>query len=133
MKDSNHGKEGCTLNRFVIVVLQIAGLYGLYLTGSWIQQVLGLFIPGSVIGMLLLFVLLSLKIVPERLLQQGVAFMIRHLPFFFIPATVGIISYAHVFKGKGLLLIAIGLFSTAMVMAVSGRVTQTLVKRREEA
>ncbi|WP_237416868.1 MULTISPECIES: CidA/LrgA family protein [Halobacillus] len=121
------------MNRFVIVVLQIAGLYGLYLTGSWIQQVLGLFIPGSVIGMLLLFVLLSLKIVPERLLQQGVAFMIRHLPFFFIPATVGIISYAHVFKGKGLLLIAIGLFSTAMVMAVSGRVTQTLVKRREEA
>ncbi|ELK47829.1 CidA/LrgA family protein [Halobacillus sp. ACCC02827] len=115
------------------ILLQIAGLYLIYLIGTWIQSALHLFIPGSVIGLLLLFVLLMLKAVPEKWFRKGTGFMIANLPFFFIPATVGIISYAYVFKGKGLLLIVIGLLSTALVMGLSGVVTQRMVRRREEA
>ncbi|WP_226582095.1 CidA/LrgA family protein [Halobacillus litoralis] len=115
------------------MIIQIVGLYLIYLAGRGIQNLFDLFIPGSVIGLVLLFILLSLKIVPERFLKEGISFMIRHLPFFFVPATVGVISYAYVFKGKGLLLIVIGLLSTALVMAISGLVTQWMVRRREEA
>ncbi|WP_223254239.1 CidA/LrgA family protein [Halobacillus halophilus] len=120
-------------DKAIIIPIQIAMLYLIYLAGKGIQNLFNLFIPGSVIGLLILFTLLSLKLVPEWILQQGVSFMVRHLPFFFIPATVGIISYAYVFQGKGVLLIVIGLFSTALVMALAGRVTQWMVKRREEA
>lgn len=121
------------LHNGIIIPIQIAMLYGIYLIGKGIQNLFDLFIPGSVIGMILLFILLSFKVVPEWILQRGITFMIRHLPFFFIPATVGIISYAYVFKGKGILLIGIGLLSTALVMALAGLVTQWLVRRREEA
>ncbi|WP_231572540.1 CidA/LrgA family protein [Halobacillus sp. BBL2006] len=117
----------------IIIPIQIAMLYGIYLIGKGIQNLFDLFIPGSVIGMILLFTILSFKVVPEWILQRGITFMIRHLPFFFIPATVGVISYAYVFKGKGVLLIGIGLLSTALVMALAGLVTQWMVKRREEA
>ncbi|ARI75673.1 CidA/LrgA family protein [Halobacillus mangrovi] len=121
------------LHNGIIIPTQIALLYGIYLIGKGIQNLFDLFIPGSVIGMILLFILLSFKVVPEWLLQRGITFMIRHLPFFFIPATVGIISYAYVFKGKGMLLIGIGLLSTVLVMALAGLVTQWMVRRREEA
>ncbi len=121
------------MDKGIIILLQIAGLYAIYLVGTAIQSLFHLFIPGSVIGLILLFILLSLKVVPERIFQRGISFMIKHLPFFFIPATVGVMSYAYVFKGKGVLLIGIGLFSTALVMALAGLVTQWMVRRREQA
>nr|WP_242517816.1 CidA/LrgA family protein [Halobacillus sp. GSS1] len=113
--------------------MQIAGLYIIYLFGTFIQKTFNLFIPGSVIGLVFLFTLLSLKIVPEHWVNQGVGFMIKHLPFFFIPATVGVMSYAYVFEGKGVLLILIGLLSTALVMGISGFVAQWMARRREAA
>ncbi|MGR9048113.1 CidA/LrgA family protein [Halobacillus faecis] len=121
------------MSKAVTIILQIVGLYIIYLLGTLIQNTFNLFIPGSVIGLVILFALLSLKIVPERWLKQGVGFMIKHLPFFFIPATVGVMSYAYVFEGKGVLLILIGLLSTALVMGISGFIAQWMARRREAA
>ncbi|MGP4059580.1 CidA/LrgA family protein [Halobacillus sp. H74] len=115
------------------IILQIIGLYVIYLFGTLIQNTFDLFIPGSVIGLIVLFALLSLKIISESWIKQGVGFMITHLPFFFIPATVGVMSYAYVFEGEGALLILIGLLSTALVMGVSGFVAQWMARRREAA
>ncbi|SFK09474.1 holin-like protein [Halobacillus dabanensis] len=121
------------MSKAVTIILQIIGLYVIYLLGTLIQTTFHLFIPGSVIGLIILFALLSFKLVPDRWLKQEVGFMITHLPFFFIPATVGVMSYAYVFEGKGALLIFIGLFSTALVMGISGFVAQWMTRRREAA
>jgi holin-like protein len=121
------------VSKAITIILQIIGLYLIYLLGILVQTTFHLFIPGSVIGLIILFTLLSFKIISERWLQQGVGFMITHLPFFFIPATVGVISYGYVFEGKGALLIFIGLFSTALVMGISGFVAQWMARRREAA
>ena len=106
-------------------------LYSFYLLGNWIQFSLNLFIPGSVIGMILLFLLLLIKGVKITWIEEGATFLINKLPLFFIPATVGIIDYFSLFSGKGFLLIIIVLVSTAMVMSVSGRVSQRLARKRE--
>lgn len=90
-----------------------------YLMGSWIQQIFHLFIPGSVIGMLLLFTALSLKIIDVRWIEEGIQFVIRNMMLLFIPATVGIISYFDLFKGQGMLMIVIVLLSTVIVMGIS--------------
>ncbi|SEH51010.1 holin-like protein [Halobacillus karajensis] len=121
------------MSKAVTIILQIIGLYLIYLLGTAIQHTFNLFIPGSVIGLILLFLLLSLKLVSERWITEGAGFMITHLPFFFIPATVGVMGYAYVFKGKGILLIFIGLLSTGLVMGISGSVAQRLAGRREKA
>ncbi|WP_394219139.1 CidA/LrgA family protein [Halobacillus trueperi] len=121
------------MSKAVTIILQITGLYIIYLFGTLIQNTFNLFIPGSVIGLVILFALLSLKLVPELWFKQGVGFMIKHLPFFFIPATVGVMSYAYVFEGKGVLLVVIGLLSTALVMGISGFVAQWMARRREAA
>ena len=57
--------------------------------------------------------------------------MIKHLVLFFIPATVGILNYYTLFKGKGLLLFIITIVSTLLVMIISGLVSQKIAFARE--
>ena len=113
------------------IILHIAFLYGIYLLGNWIQEVLGLVIPGSVIGMIILFILLSTKIIKISWIETGAKFMVNNLALFFIPATVGIMNYFDLFSGKGFLLVVIVLFSTFLVMASSGITSQWIMRRKE--
>lgn len=47
-------------------------------------------VPGSVIGMILLFVALQLKIVKEDHLDKVVGFMMSNMPIFFLPPAIGV-------------------------------------------
>ncbi|HLR62752.1 MAG TPA: CidA/LrgA family protein [Lentibacillus sp.] len=110
--------------------LHIGVLYVMYLMGTWIQQVFDLFIPGSVIGLIFLFILLMTGIMKAPWVEDGARFFIKHLALFFIPATVGVINYLDLFSGEGLLLVFIGLVSTLMVMVSAGRVSQLLIEHK---
>lgn len=120
-----------TLLNICKIIIQIAILYGIYLFGVLIQESLNLFVPGSVIGMILLFILLMTKVIKVTWIEDGSKLIINHLTLFFIPATAGIINYFGLFKGKGFYLILIALLSTALVMATSGIVSQWLLRRKE--
>jgi len=113
------------------IVIHIAVLYGLFLLGSWIQDTFNLFIPGSVIGMIILFLLLVTNIIKISWIEDGTKLFVSHLTLFLIPATVGIINYLELFSGEGLRLVGIVLISTALVMGVSGFVSQWLMRRKE--
>lgn len=116
----------------LIIVIQIMVLFIIAMIGTWIQQKLNLLIPGSVIGLVLLFTLLSLKIIPEKWVQLGASFMTKHLIFFYIPATVGIINYYQLFAGKsGLLLLVVTIVSTLIVFISSGYISEKLATRRK--
>ncbi|WP_188455451.1 CidA/LrgA family protein [Virgibacillus oceani] len=117
--------------RICKTIIQIAILYGIYLIGNWIQHVLGLFIPGSVIGLIILFILLMTNVLNVAWIDKGAKFFVEHLTLFFIPATVGILNYFDVFSGKGFLLIIIVLISTVLVMSGSGFISQWIMRRKE--
>lgn len=103
----------------------------MYFIGMWIQQYFGLFIPGSVIGLILMFILLSTGILHANWIEAGARFMISHLVLFFIPATVGLLNYYHLFAGKGVLLVFIVIISTLLVMVSSGVITEWIAKRKD--
>jgi holin-like protein len=111
------------------VIIQIALLFIVYEIGVFVQNLFGLFVPGSVIGLVLMFVLLTTGVLHVRFIEEGARFMIRHLVLFFIPATVGIMSHYELFAGKGVLLFFITILSTCIVMAGSGLVSQLLQKK----
>ncbi|WP_332633817.1 CidA/LrgA family protein [Halalkalibacter flavus] len=113
------------------IMVHIAILTCFYLIGASIQRQFGLAIPGSIIGMLLLFLVLITKILPVRYIEEGSSFILRHMPLLFLPVTVGILQFLDVFAGRGFLLILITLISTMMVMVISGLVGQNLVKKKE--
>lgn len=113
------------------MIMHVIILYGIYLLGNWIQITFNLFIPGSVIGMMLLLVFLLTNIIKVTWIEEGSKLIINHLTLFFIPATVGIMNYFALFKGNGFLLVVIALLSTALVMAVSGVLSQWFIRRKE--
>lgn len=113
------------------IIIHILILYGFYSIGVWIQRTFDLFIPGSIIGMLLLFTLLATKIVQPKWIEQGTLLLLRHMPLLFLPVTVGILNFLDVFSGRGFLLIVIALVSTLIVMVTSGLTSQLLAVRRE--
>ena len=112
-------------------LIHIGFLFGLLYIGNWIQASLSLSIPGSVIGMLLLFVLLKSGIIKLEWIKEGTSFILRNLTLFFIPVTIGFINYLELFSGRGIYLLLIAILSTAIVMGVSGIVSQRLAKGKE--
>nr|WP_283248485.1 CidA/LrgA family holin-like protein [Bacillus sp. FJAT-49711] len=116
--------------KIVKTILQIALLYFIFLLGSWIQKTLNLFIPGSIIGMLILYLLLSTGFFKQEWIEKGSVLLIKYLPLLFLPVTVGIISFPQLFNVQGILLILIILFSTALVMVSTGILSQQLLRKR---
>lgn len=116
------------MKKTILIIIHIFILYIFNLIGIWLKEILNLSVPGSVIGLLLLFILLMTNILKVEWIEAGAQFLVSNLVFFFIPATVGIINYFDLFKGKGALLILIVLISTILVMTSSGLVSQYLAK-----
>lgn len=115
-----------SLLKLIKIILQIGLLTAMYLIGSAIQQYFNLFVPGSVIGLILMFFLLISGVFKLKWIETGAQFMMRHLVIFFIPATAGIMNYYGLFKGKGSLLIITTIISTILVMGISGWTSQKL-------
>ncbi|KIQ93974.1 hypothetical protein LH47_01923 [Anoxybacillus thermarum] len=115
-----------------ITVIQIGGLYALYMIGSFIQQLLHVPIPGSMIGMLLLFLLLMTGIVKEKWVARGANMLLSHLTLLFIPATVGVMDYVELFSGKGIWSVVIVIVSTMMVMVFAGFIGQWAQTREQK-
>src|SRR5699024_12575346 len=113
------------------IFIHIVFLYCIYFLGNWIQDTFSLVIPGSVIGMIILFILLLTNLIKVSWIKKGATFVVNNLVLFFIPATVGIINYFELFNGNVFLLIVIVLFSTLLVMSSSGVTSQLIMQRKE--
>lgn len=115
--------------KIIRIVLQLLVLYGFLLIGEAIQALLNLPMPGSIIGFLLLFSALLLKIYPLEWIDAGATFLLSFLSLYFIPATVGVVEYGPLFSGKGVLLLPIVIISTLLTMAAAGLASQKIANR----
>ncbi len=118
--------------KFLIIFIQLIVLYGFYIVGEWLRDLFDLPLPGSIIGFLLLFIALLLKIYPLKWIESGAQFLLAFLSLYFIPATVGVIQYGELFTGKGLWLIVIASVSTLLTMGVSATLSQWSAGRNDE-
>ncbi|MEC2077406.1 CidA/LrgA family holin-like protein [Metabacillus fastidiosus] len=117
--------------RYVKAIIQIFFLYCIYLLGNWIHTTFKLVIPGSIIGMLILFILLYMRLIKIEWLKIGGSLLLAHMTLLFIPATVGIIDYLHLFSGPGFITIIIVLLSTIIVMLSTVMISEFILNRKE--
>ncbi|MEV9639179.1 CidA/LrgA family holin-like protein [Mammaliicoccus sciuri] len=118
--------------KIVKTLIQVVFLYLFFMLGDFLRQRLSIPLPGSIIGLLILWGLLSFRIIPLNWVEKGAYVFLSTLPLYLIPATVGVMNYGHVFKGKGLLLVVITIVSTYITMAVASLVSQSMAKRNEK-
>ena len=99
--------------------------------GEAVSHLLGLPVPGPVVGMLLLFVALRIRdSVPDSI---GVAAdsLAKHLSLLFVPAGVGVMMYFGRLAGEWLPIVAALLISTIVAIAVAAVVFAALARRVE--
>lgn len=92
-------------------------------------QLLGLPIPGPVIGMLLL--LLSFLLYPRLadLMEATSWGILQHLSLLFVPAGVGVMAAAGQLQGDLAAIVVALVVSTVLAIAVGALVTQAAMKR----
>ena len=117
---------------WALVVLELAGLWGLNKLGYLIVARLHVPLPGNVAGMLVLFALLCAGIVPERLFQRSSTLLARHLPFFFVPIAVGLMNMAGTFMSQGWVLLLVLIASAAAGLCATGWVAQLLSRLKRQ-
>ena len=117
--------------RFLVLLLQFIFIYGFFFLGQLLRELFSIPLPGSIIGFIMMFAALSLKLFPLRFVESTATLLLSFLPLYFIPATVGVIEYIDVFAGKGFFLIAVIIISTLLTMAASGLASQYLGLRIE--
>ncbi|ASK62647.1 hypothetical protein CFK37_11035 [Virgibacillus phasianinus] len=122
--------------KIIRIISQIALLYLIFLFGEGLHNILHIPLPGSIIGLLLLLAGLSCKIIPIKLMEDGAGFILKYLPLFFIPATIGIMKYPSLLSWSGVVLLLIVVVSTIITMVTAGTISQFFerqkLKRKEE-
>ena len=101
----------------------------MYLLGEWIVKLTGIIIPGSIIGLVLLWLALFFKVLKVAYIQQGASFLLAFLTLFFIPSTVAVINYPELLSISGALLILAVIVSTVFSLIVTGKVSQFVEKK----
>ena len=86
-------------------------------------------IPGSIYGLILMFVLLLLRVIKVEHVKETGAFLIKIMPLMFIPAGVGLITSWEQLQSFMVPLLVITGVSTFVVMIVTGKVTDFLILR----
>ena len=112
-----------------LLIIQLLGLWGLNFAGIWVVEAIHLPIPGNLIGMLGLYVLLSLGLVKVSWFETTGAFLIKHLAFFFIPITAGLMDAGDLLAAHGFGIAVTLVVSAAVGILLSGFVAQSLVRR----
>ena len=110
--------------------------FGIILLISFVGEILEnwipLPIPASIYGIILLFLCLKLNIIPHEAVHETGKFLIEIMPLMFIPAAVGLLETWDVIAPAWLEYVAVTVISTWVVMIVSGRVTQFVIRRKRK-
>jgi len=102
-------------------------LAGLYLAGELLSRWLGLFLPGSLVGMVLLTLLLFSGIVKLEQVEMAADGLLRHLILLFVPSAVGIMVFANSISGLAVEIIMTALLSTVVVLVVTGKTVDGII------
>jgi holin-like protein len=110
-------------------IYQLLILWFIYWISNELVEFTRLPIPGNVIGVILLFGLLASGIIKVEHVREGADFLLKHLVFFFIPVTVGLMNWWSIFYNYGIELAAAVTISTLLPFWTVGYLTQLLHKK----
>lgn len=98
--------------------------------GETCSYFIGGMVPGSVLGMLLLFASLTLGIVKAEDVRGVANFLTRNMALFFVPASIGVMTSWNMISANLLPLVVISVSTTMLVIAVVAIIQEKSEKRK---
>lgn len=103
-------------------------IFGITLAGELLNLLLPLPIPAGVYGLFLLLILLCSGILKLESVETTGNFLLDIMPILFIPASAGLIESYETIKAILVPLTVICIVSTIVVMTVTGKVTELMLR-----
>lgn len=132
-----NGLFACVYSGFVVILRPqkstkiVLGFFIILLflvLGNVVSWAIGGIIPGSVIGMLLLFICLCLKWIRPCHIRTAAELLTHNMSFFFVPAMVGIMEQWDVIRLNIAGWLGILVLTTVAIMVSSGLTMQGLAR-----
>ena len=99
--------------------------------GEILHALLPIPVPAGIYGIVLLFVGLQTGIIPLAEVKDASKFLIQIMPLMFIPAAVGLIDTWEILAPSWIQFLIVTVVTTVVVMAVSGLVTQAVIRAKK--
>lgn len=111
---------------------EVAIIFGITMVGEVLNQVVPLPVPAGVYGLFLLLGLLCFKVIKLEDVAAAGNLLLDLMPLMFIPAAVGLIDKFEELKAILIPFLVISVVSTLIVMTVTGKVTELVLKKQKK-
>ncbi|MFK8251882.1 CidA/LrgA family protein [Ancylobacter terrae] len=102
--------------------LQAVVVLVFWLVGEGLVRVLGLAVPGAVVGLALLLALLATRRISAPAIRRGADWFLADMLLFFVPAVLAVLDHREFLGLVGLKILFVIVASTAAVMLVTALV-----------
>lgn len=113
-------------------IFQTGIIFAVTLIGEILSQVLPLPIPGSIYGLVLLFVLLLTGVLKLKHVEGAGNFFLTILPFLFISNCVSLMDSMSLLGEHVIVIVILTIVSTLVVMVVTGGVAQIFINHKSK-
>lgn len=118
---------------FLRYLLQFTLLASIFLLGQWIVSFFHIPLPGSIVGMLLLFFALLFGVFKLTWFEDIAHLHLKHIVLLFIPPIVSIFHFLGVFKTEGLQLVFIITLSSLVIILVTAIAVEYMDKEKKQS
>ena len=112
------------------LLLSYLGSFAIFLAalalGKGIAALLPFAFPGSILGMLLLFLLLNFQLIKLHWVLPAGGLLLRHMALLFVPVAVGLLAYLDVVMHSWLAILLNVFLGIALILLVVGRLYQRM-------
>lgn len=111
---------------------QLALIFGIWALGEYISSFISniIVIPGSIMGMILLFLALQLNLIKLEAIKEISDLFLDNMAIFFVPAGVSLMSSMDLIRDNIFVLTVTIVLSTILVMYITGLVVQNMIDKR---
>lgn len=102
-----------------------------YFLGEVVSRLIGGYLPGSVIGMILLFLSLFFKIIQPNYVKDAATVITKNMALFFVPATIGLMVYTQYLSNSFWVIALAIVVSTILTIVVVALVQQGFENKKE--
>ena len=114
------------------ITLEIAIILAICYLGDILTAMLPFSFSSSVLSMIILLILLSVKLIRFDYIKSSATFLTTNMAVLFIPYGVKILEYLDIIKENMLLFLIIVLLTTPVVYAVTAFTAQAIIKLQKK-
>lgn len=112
-------------------IKQLAVILTISLIAEVMEYLIPLPVAASMYGLILMLLGLITKVIPLEKVEGAADFLVEIMPIMFVPPTVGIMASVEALKQMLIPLCVISVVSTVLIMGVTGRVSQYIIRRSD--